>query len=77
MLIVDGEAANRALVVSPNPESRTTLWKTMRGRAIAGGSMGVLGMQERATLIQGKLDIHSEAGRGSTVMLRCPLRIRE
>jgi hypothetical protein len=49
----------------------------MRGRAIADASMGVLGMQERATLIQWHLDIQTEAGQGSTVVLRCPLRIRE
>jgi signal transduction histidine kinase len=46
----------------------------MRERARAGGSLGVLGMQERATLIGGELDIVSAPGQGSTVQLICPWR---
>ncbi len=49
----------------------------MRERAVAGGSLGVLGMQERATLLGGQLDIDSSPGRGSTLQLRCPWRIQE
>jgi PAS domain S-box-containing protein len=48
----------------------------MRARALAGGSVGVLGMQERAELIGGKLVIESAPNHGSTVRLRCPLRMR-
>jgi PAS domain S-box-containing protein len=48
----------------------------MRERAVIGGSVGVLGMQERAELIGGQLDIESTPGQGSTVRLRCPLRRR-
>ena len=48
---------------------------TMRERALAGGSIGVLGMQERATLIGGQLDIESSVGQGSRVCLRCPLHM--
>ena len=47
----------------------------MRDRALAGDSMGMLGMQERASLIGGQLDIQSTAGQGSRVCLRCPLHI--
>ena len=46
----------------------------MRERAISGGSLGVLGMQERATLLGGSLDIVSCPGGGSTLQLRCPWR---
>jgi signal transduction histidine kinase len=46
----------------------------MRKRALAGGSMGMLGMQERAALIGGQLDIASAPGQGSRVRLSCPLR---
>lgn len=46
----------------------------MRERAMAGGSIGVLGMQERATLIGGQLYIESTPGHGSTVRLQCPAR---
>lgn len=49
----------------------------MHNRALAGGSMGLLGMQERAQLIEGKLEIESMPGAGCTVRLLCPLRLRE
>lgn len=48
----------------------------MRARAAAGGSMGVLGMEERATLIGAELRIESSAGRGSRLRLRCPQHAR-
>ena len=48
----------------------------VRAYALAGGSIGVLGMQERATLAGGQLDIASLVGQGSTVSLRVPLRRR-
>lgn len=50
---------------------------SMRQRALAGSSLGVLGMQERATLIGGALEIDSAPGRGSSVQLRCPWRGHE
>jgi signal transduction histidine kinase len=46
----------------------------MRLRAVQGASMGVLGMQERASLIGGHLTIQSVPGQGSTVQLNCPWR---
>ncbi len=49
----------------------------MRGRANAGGSLGVLGMQERATLIGGQLEIESAAGQGTKLTLYCPWRAHE
>jgi len=49
----------------------------MRTRAVAGDSIGVLGMQERATLIGGELTIESSPGRGSTVQLTAPWRTHE
>lgn len=48
----------------------------MRARAAAGGSMGVLGMEERATLIGAELRIESTAGQGSRLRLRCPQHAR-
>ena len=47
----------------------------MRAHALAGGSIGILGMQERATLIGGQLDIESTAGQGTRIRLRCPQRM--
>ena len=48
----------------------------MRADALAGGSIGVLGMQERAELIGGQFNIESAPGQGSTVRLHFPLRLR-
>ena len=49
----------------------------MHERAASGASLGVLGMQERATLLGGRLDIQSQPGQGSVVELRCPWRKQE
>ena len=49
----------------------------MQARALAGNSTGVLGMQERATLIGGQLAIQSTPGNGSTVVMSCPWRSHE
>lgn len=44
-------------------------------RAQRGTSMGLLGMQERASLIQGHLRIESSPGNGCTVYLRCAVTL--
>ena len=49
----------------------------MRARAVAGDSIGVLGMQERATLVGGELTIESTPSEGSTVQFRAPWRTHE
>lgn len=46
----------------------------MRARAEAGGSLGVLGMEERAMLIGGQLRLESAPGKGSRLRLQCPVR---
>ncbi|MCB2039422.1 MAG: ATP-binding protein, partial [Rhodoferax sp.] len=46
----------------------------MRRRASEGNSIGVLGMQERATLVGGQLTITSAPGQGCTVTVACPIR---
>jgi PAS domain S-box-containing protein len=51
--------------------------KQMRQRATRGGSMGILGMQERASLLEGSLEIESRPGQGSELILRCPWRLRQ
>jgi len=37
------------------------------------GHMGLIGMRERAALVQGSLEIESEPGRGTTIFVRIPL----
>ncbi len=46
----------------------------VRARAVQGASMGVLGMQERAMLVGGQLDIASSPGQGCQLRVRCALR---
>ncbi len=43
------------------------------GRHTDGQGLGLLGMQERARLVGGTLDLESEPGRGTTVRLRLPI----
>ncbi len=49
----------------------------MLARASTGASLGLLGMRERASLIDAELDIRSAPGHGCTVRLRCPLPVRQ
>ena len=37
------------------------------------GQMGLIGMRERAALVQGSLEIESQPGRGTTIFVRVPL----
>lgn len=62
------------LVLCVHDDGNGFALEAMRERAVAGGSLGVLGMQERATLIGGQLDIDSAPGQGTMVQLRCPWR---
>ena len=48
----------------------------VEARASTGASLGLLGMRERAALIDGTVDILSEPGKGCTVRLRCPWQPR-
>ena len=45
-------------------------------RARSGGSLGVIGMYERASLIGGSLKLESSPSAGSTLTLECPLQLR-
>lgn len=49
---------------------------TMSAHAVAGGSVGLLGMRERAALIGGQLEVESSPECGCTVRLRCPAHRR-
>jgi signal transduction histidine kinase len=44
-----------------------------RQRAARGGSLGLLGMQERVLLIRGRIDIQSVPGQGTEIRIRLPL----
>jgi two-component system sensor histidine kinase UhpB len=47
-----------------------------RRRAVAGGSQGLLGMEERVALAGGSLEIDSGTGRGTRIRARLPLTSR-
>lgn len=46
-----------------------------RERATRGGSLGLLGMQERASLLGGEVQVHSEPRHGTEVRARLPLGV--
>lgn len=48
--------------------------RSARARAAQGGSMGLLGMQERATLLGGHFALASQPGKGSSIYVRFPLQ---
>ena len=59
------------LTVADNGRGITQAEKSNRA------SLGILGMQERARLIGGQLDLVGERGAGSTLQLRIPIQARE
>jgi PAS domain S-box-containing protein len=44
-----------------------------RQRAVRGGSLGLLGMQERVLLLRGRIDVESTPGRGTNIRVAFPL----
>ena len=65
------------LVLTINDNGRGFDVAAATERAHAGGSLGVIGMLERATLIGGELTLESTLGRGSSLRLSCPLQVLE
>ena len=47
------------------------------GRPTSQGKLGLLGMQERATLAGGSVEIESNPGAGTTVFVRLPLALSD
>ncbi len=43
-----------------------------RERAARGGSLGILGMEERAALAGGSIEISSRVGKGTAILVRFP-----
>ncbi|MBC7917265.1 MAG: response regulator [Rhodoferax sp.] len=71
---IDLQREEAAMVLSVQDDGSGFDLDAARARAIHGGSLGVLGMQERAMLVGGQLDITSAPGQGSQLRLRCALR---
>lgn len=71
------ERVNDQLVLCITDDGCGFNQEEMQARALTGSSTGILGMQERATLIGGQLSIQSTPGAGSVVRLTCPWRNHE
>ena len=71
---IDLQREEAAMVLSVQDDGCGFDLAAVRARALQGGSIGVLGMQERAMLVGGQLDITSAPGQGSQLRLRCALR---
>ena len=52
--------------------SRMMAWGSIGATRDTGQGLGLLGMQERAALVAGTLQVESVVGRGTTVLLRVP-----
>ena len=72
--------ATRVEVVLKEDDENLMLQVTDNGKGIpdhklaGGGSLGLLGMRERASLLGGRLAIHGSPGRGTSVNVSIPLR---
>jgi signal transduction histidine kinase len=74
---IDGRQDGDLLVLSVQDDGCGFDWRAMNQRALAGASIGILGMQERAALVGGQIEIDSAVDRGCTVRFRCPLMLRD
>jgi PAS domain S-box-containing protein len=66
---VDGDT----LVLGVKDDGRGFDPAAARQRALAGGSLGLLSMEERAVLVGGRLDVRSAPGAGTRVLLQVPV----
>lgn len=48
--------------------------ETVGNARVANGSLGLVGMRERAEMLGGTLEIHAEPGNGTTVRAAVPVR---
>jgi PAS domain S-box-containing protein len=66
----------RELYVAVRDDGRGFDVRAAQREAARGMSLGLVSMQERATLLGGRLEIDSAAGRGTTVVARLPIAER-
>ncbi|MCV2355830.1 response regulator [Paucibacter sp. B2R-40] len=70
------QQSDEDLVMSINDNGRGFDPQASRGLAVAGASLGLLGMQERAMLIGASLIVEASPGHGCMLLLSCPLPAR-
>lgn len=71
---VDVHGDGEKLYVSVRDDGSGFSVEEARRRATEGGSLGVLGMEERMTLVGGQLEIRSSPGKGTEVIATVPSR---
>jgi len=72
-VVVEVSRHDRELVVVVRDDGRAFDFDAARARAIKGGSMGLLGMQERVNLAGGRLLVDSQPGKGTRVEAGFPI----
>jgi signal transduction histidine kinase len=72
-VVVELRRHERELVVAVRDDGRAFDIDVARARAIKGGSMGLLGMQERVNLAGGWLRVDSQPGKGTSVEAGFPI----
>lgn len=70
---IDLARRNGLLQVQVNDDGVGFDPKAARAAAMRGQSLGLIGMEERAALVNGRLDIRSAPGRGTVLRLRIPV----
>jgi two-component system sensor histidine kinase DegS len=70
-ITVESDSSNVKMTITDNGKGFST--SKLTGNLVREGKLGVLGMEERARLIGGHLEIRSEAGKGTTVMTEAPI----
>jgi len=71
-IVVELRATHDALHLAVSDDGRGYDLEAARGRALKGGSMGVLGMEERVALAGGELRILTRPGQGTRVQASFP-----
>ena len=74
-VVLDRREENLILVIEDNGRGFNAL-ETLLNTDATGG-LGLVGMNERATLVGGEVEIESKPGAGTTVYVRVPLNPSE
>ena len=71
-IIVESSSSNMRMVITDNGKGFLT--SSLTGNLAKEGKLGILGMEERARLIGGNLQIKSEPGKGTIVIAKVPIQ---
>ncbi|MCJ7653839.1 MAG: PAS domain S-box protein [Dehalococcoidia bacterium] len=71
-IIVESSSSNMRMIITDNGKGFLT--SRLTGNLAKEGKLGVLGMEERARLIGGNIQIKSEPGKGTIVIAKAPIQ---